>query len=87
LEAQPLTVEEATEVSQSLTQYGMRFYAPTAFHGAHVIVGCLWGLWIVAKGARGGFSKERHASVEVFGLYWHFVDVVWIVLFTFIYLI
>jgi len=87
LEEQPITVEEATNVSQGLTQYGMRFYAPTAFHGAHVIIGCLWGLWIVAKGARGGFSKERYASVEVFGLYWHFVDVVWIVLFTFIYLI
>lgn len=73
--------------STPLAQYGMRFYSPTAFHGAHVVIGCLWGLWIIAKGARGGFSAQRYASVEVFGLYWHFVDVVWIVLFTFIYLI
>jgi cytochrome c oxidase subunit III len=87
LEDEPMTVDEMTDVSQGLTQYGMRFYAPTAFHGAHVIVGALWGIWIMLKGTRGGFSKERHASVEVFGLYWHFVDVVWIVLFTFIYLI
>jgi heme/copper-type cytochrome/quinol oxidase subunit 3 len=87
LDDQPMTIAEIETVSQALTQYGMRFYAPTAFHGAHVIIGCLWGLWIATKGARGGFSRERHASVEVFGLYWHFVDVVWIVLFTFIYLI
>jgi cytochrome c oxidase subunit 3 len=87
LEEVPMTVEEVETVAQQLTRYGMRFYAPTAFHGAHVIIGCLWGLWIVAKGARGGFSARRYASVEVFGLYWHFVDVVWIVLFTFIYLI
>jgi len=87
IEESAITAEEITEVSQGLTQYGMRFYAPTAFHGAHVIIGCLWGIWILLKGARGGFSAERHASVEVFGLYWHFVDVVWIVLFTFIYLI
>lgn len=83
----PMTTDEINEVAQGLTQYGMRFYAPTAFHGAHVIIGCLWGIWIALKGARGGFSAQRHASVEVFGLYWHFVDVVWIVLFTFIYLI
>lgn len=70
-----------------LAQYGMRFYAPTAFHGAHVVVGCLWGLWIISKGVRKEYSAQRYASVEVFGLYWHFVDVVWIVLFTFIYLI
>lgn len=70
-----------------MARYGMRFYAPTAFHGAHVIIGCLWGMWIINKAWRGGFSATRYASVEVFGLYWHFVDVVWIVLFTFIYLI
>lgn len=72
---------------EGLSRFGMRFYAPTAFHGAHVIIGCLWGLWIISRGARQKFSAERYVSVEVFGLYWHFVDVVWIILFTFIYLI
>ncbi|MEL6151513.1 MAG: cytochrome c oxidase subunit 3 [Chloroflexota bacterium] len=85
---EPLTLtEEGTIVAQKLGQYGQRFYAPTAFHGAHVIVGVLWGLWIMGKGLRKQFTTERYAAVEVFGLYWHFVDVVWIVLFTFIYLI
>ena len=80
-------LDQAVIVAQGLGQYGQRFYAPTAFHGAHVIVGCLWGLWIINRGWRKKYTSERYASVEVFGLYWHFVDVVWIVLFTFIYLI
>ncbi len=67
--------------------FGMRFYAPTAFHGAHVIVGVLWGLAIILHARRGGYSAENTIGIEVFGLYWHFVDVVWIVLFTVIYLI
>ncbi len=79
--------QQATVVAQSLGQYGQRFYTPTAFHGAHVIVGCLWGLWIINKAHRKQFTARRYAAVEVFGLYWHFVDVVWIILFTFIYLI
>ena len=67
--------------------FGMRFYAPTAFHGAHVVVGVLWGIWLLNKAYRGKFSADKYIGVEIFGLYWHFVDVVWIVLFTVIYLI
>lgn len=65
---------------------GARFYAPTAFHGAHVIVGALWALYVVNNARRGRYSASNYVGVEVFGLYWHFVDVVWIVLFTVIYL-
>lgn len=79
--------EQATVVAQNLAKYGQRFYAPTAFHGAHVIIGCLWGIWVINRAWRNKFTTERYAAVEVFGLYWHFVDVVWIILFTFIYLI
>lgn len=67
--------------------FGMRFYAPTALHGAHVIVGVLWALFVARNAARGRYTRENFVGVEVFGLYWHFVDVVWIVLFTLIYLI
>lgn len=67
--------------------FGMRFYAPTAFHGAHVIVGVLWALYVVNNARKGRYSSRNYIGVEVFGLYWHFVDVVWIVLFTLIYLI
>lgn len=67
--------------------FGMRFYAPTAFHGAHVIIGVLWALFVIWNARRGNYSSKNTTGVEVFGLYWHFVDVVWIVLFTIIYLV
>ncbi len=66
--------------------FGARFYAPTAFHGAHVIIGVLWGLLVMWRGYKGRYD-DNPVGVEVFGLYWHFVDVVWIILFTLIYLI
>ena len=64
----------------------MRFYTPTAFHGAHVIIGIIWALWVVWRAWKGHYSAENYVGVETFGLYWHFVDVVWILLFTLIYL-
>lgn len=67
-------------------EFGMRFYAMTAFHGFHVIIGVLWALFVIFNARRGNYSADNYAGVEVFGLYWHFVDVVWIFLFTFIYL-
>ena len=67
--------------------YGATFYAMTGFHGAHVTLGVL-ALWFVfGKALRGGYTKENHQGVEVIGLYWHFVDLVWILLFTVVYLI
>ena len=69
------------------TEWGMRFYAPTAFHGAHVIVGILWALRIIMRGRHGRYNAHNYLAVEIFGLYWHFVDVVWLFLFTLIYLI
>lgn len=67
--------------------FGMRFYAPTAFHGAHVIVGVLWALFIIYNTRKGNYSAKNFLGVEIFGLYWHFVDVVWIILFTMLYLV
>ncbi len=69
------------------SEFGMRFYAPTAFHGAHVIAGVIWALAVVWHAMKGGYGPKSYSGVEVFGLYWHFVDVVWILLFTLIYLI
>ncbi|MCY4464058.1 MAG: heme-copper oxidase subunit III [Chloroflexi bacterium] len=65
---------------------GMRFYAPTFFHGAHVFVGVLWALEVLRRGAKGRYDRNP-IGIEMFGLYWHFVDVVWIMLFTLIYLV
>lgn len=67
--------------------FGSSFFTLTGFHGLHVLVGLLWALRNLAKALRGGFDQGRSLGVEIFGLYWHFVDIVWIVLFTVIYLI
>jgi heme/copper-type cytochrome/quinol oxidase subunit 3 len=67
--------------------FGMRFYAPTAFHGVHVIIGVLWGLYVINNARKGKYDSKNYAGVEVFGLYWHFVDVVWVILFTMLYLV
>ncbi len=67
--------------------YGATFYAMTGFHGAHVTLGVLALIFVYIKSLRGGYTKENHQGVEVIGLYWHFVDLVWIILFTIVYLI
>ncbi|MDX2077180.1 MAG: cytochrome c oxidase subunit 3 [bacterium] len=67
--------------------FGMHFYAPTFFHGFHVFVGVLLCLEVIRRARKGHYTKENYVMVELFGLYWHFVDVVWILLFTLIYLV
>ncbi len=63
------------------------FYTLTGFHGAHVTIGVIALVVIYVKALRGAYSAERYGDVEMTGLYWHFVDLVWIILFTIIYLI
>jgi heme/copper-type cytochrome/quinol oxidase subunit 3 len=67
--------------------FGSSFFTLTSFHGMHVLVGLLWALRNLVKSQRGDFAGGRELGVEIFGLYWHFVDIVWIVLFTVIYLL
>lgn len=67
--------------------YGPTFYAQTGVHGSHVTAGVLAMAYVTRKAFKGGFTKENHEAVELVGLYWHFVDVVWIFLFTIVYLI
>jgi cytochrome c oxidase subunit 3 len=68
--------------------FGSTFFAVTGFHGFHVFLGLVWLLVVLIKTFRGNIAHSGHAmQVEIFGLYWHFVDVVWIFLFTIIYLI
>jgi len=67
--------------------FGSSFFALTGFHGLHVLAGVVWAIVVLVRGLRRAFSAERNMGVEVFGLYWHFVDIVWIMLFTLIYLI
>ncbi|MFW9997028.1 MAG: heme-copper oxidase subunit III [Candidatus Odinarchaeota archaeon] len=71
----------------SSSLFGSTFYLQTGFHGAHVFFGVLFVLFVAMKAARGDYTKENHDSVELVGIYWHFVDLVWIILFTLVYLI
>jgi heme/copper-type cytochrome/quinol oxidase subunit 3 len=67
--------------------FGTVFFSTTGFHGLHVLGGVVWLSIIMLRASRGAYSAENYLGIELFGLYWHFVDVVWIVLFTVIYLI
>jgi heme/copper-type cytochrome/quinol oxidase subunit 3 len=67
--------------------YGSSFFTVTGIHGTHVFVGILWIIYLLVGHRHMPFTQENHLGIENFGLYWHFVDIVWIVLFTVIYLI
>lgn len=67
--------------------FGASFFLLTGTHGAHVAVGVIWLLTLFVMALRGRLSSADAETVEITGLYWHFVDVVWIVLFTVIYLL
>jgi len=63
------------------------FFGLTGLHGAHVFVGLTLLLMVVVRSWRGHFSPEEHRGVEVPGIYWHFVDVMWIVVYTSVYVL
>jgi len=67
--------------------FGTTFFVLTGFHGAHVAVGVLILLSLVHASAIGKLTEKDSLAVEIGGLYWHFVDIVWIVIFTLVYLI
>ena len=67
--------------------FGTTFFTLTGFHGAHVTVGILMLLSLFGMSLDGRLPAERSETVELVGLYWHFVDIVWIIIFTVVYLI
>jgi cytochrome c oxidase subunit 3 len=67
--------------------FGSTFFVLTGFHGAHVTVGVLWLTVLFVRYLQGKLTSADALQVEVAGLYWHFVDIVWIVIFTLVYLI
>jgi heme/copper-type cytochrome/quinol oxidase subunit 3 len=67
--------------------FGGTFYLLTGFHGFHVLGGVVLLLWALVRAMKGVYTKDNYIGIEVVGLYWHFVDLVWILLFTFIYLL
>ncbi len=77
----------AGELPASVGIYGSTFFTMTGFHGFHVTVGVICMIFVTVKAFRGEYTAADHRGVEVVGLYWHFVDLVWIILFTIVYLV
>ncbi len=67
--------------------FGSTFYTMTGFHGFHVTCGVISMIYVTIRAFRGEYAGGRYHGVETIGLYWHFVDLVWIILFTIVYLI
>ena len=67
--------------------FGGTFFILTGYHGFHVLGGVVLLGWALFRGCKGVYSKENYIGIEVVGLYWHFVDLIWILLFTLIYLL
>jgi cytochrome c oxidase subunit 3 len=69
------------------TPFGTTFYTLTGFHGAHVFGGAVMLAVVLYRGLAGQFSSRHHDAIEATSLYWHFVDVVWIALFSTLYIL
>jgi heme/copper-type cytochrome/quinol oxidase subunit 3 len=68
--------------------FGSTFFTLTGFHGTHVAIGVVWLFSLfLASFKKGMITQEKSLNVEIAGLYWHFVDIVWIVIFTVVYLL
>jgi len=67
--------------------FSSTFFAITGFHGLHVLTGVIYLIWMYVLALRGRFDKGDYGMLEIVGLFWHFVDLVWIIVFTVIYLI
>lgn len=74
-------------LSLTTNLFGSTFYVLTGFHGAHVTIGILMLLTLFSLSFLGRLTQRDAMTVELVGLYWHFVDIVWIVIFTVVYLI
>jgi len=77
----------ASVALQNIQMFYWIYFAMTGLHALHMIIGIAILLPIMWRAWRGAYSPEYHAPVELFGLYWHFVDIVWIFLFPLLYLL
>lgn len=78
-------VHEGLTLQQNV--FGSTFFVLTGFHGAHVTVGVIWMITLFVLALRDKLPPAKALNVEIAGLYWHFVDIVWIVIFVLVYLI
>lgn len=81
-------VANGTLPAATMGLYGSTFFTMTGFHGFHVTCGVISMTYLyLTKALPGKYSKQDYGGIETVGLYWHFVDLVWIILFTIVYLI
>ncbi len=81
------TWHEHPELAPKVELFMVFYWGLTGLHALHMVIGVGLLLWIISRAARSHFGPEYYGPVEVMGLYWHFVDIVWIFLFPFLYLI
>jgi cytochrome c oxidase subunit 3 len=81
------TWHEHPELAQKVQLFMVFYWGLTGLHALHMVIGVGLLLWMISRAVRGHFGPDFYAPVEVMGLYWHFVDIVWIFLFPFLYLI
>jgi heme/copper-type cytochrome/quinol oxidase subunit 3 len=86
-QATEFTLLAQQNVSLSQNLFGATFFTLTGFHGAHVLVGIIWIGLVLIQASQGKITQQNYLNVEIVGLYWHFVDIVWIIIFTLVYLI
>jgi len=81
--------EAYTELGLTLSAgiYGSTFFILTGFHGLHVTIGTIMLLCILVRVLEGEFTGKKHFAFEAVAWYWHFVDVVWVGLFIFVYIL
>ncbi len=80
-----LIFHEGQSIRKNL--FGATFFILTGFHGLHVFSGVVYLGAILVRALLGKYSAERNSEVEIAALYWHFVDLIWILVFTFVYLL
>ena len=81
------TWHEVPELAAKVQLFMVFYWSLTGLHALHMVIGVGLLLWFIWRAWRGHFTPDYYGPVEVMGLYWHFVDIVWIFLFPFLYLI
>jgi len=84
IEYSKLWAEGLTPVAN---QFGTTFFILTGVHGAHVLVGVLWLIGVFVFSLSGRFGPDNNVPVDMAALYWHFVDLIWVFIFVFVYLL
>jgi len=84
---QPTEKPLAPDMAQKTQVFFFLYFAMTGMHALHMIIGIGMLFWLIHRAQRGDFTAGYVAPIENFGLYWHFVDIVWLFLFPLLYLI